>query len=247
MKKLHSFAFYALVTPVITLAASTALAQQPAGQDANRDQQTTQRGQDTTPSTPASSQSGQATQRDNPAIAQGSRPVGQGTPTNPQADQSAQRPGQSSATPQAAGQSTQRATPAAPATPVTAQGAQSSQRGSAAAQVATGRDSASDRMEHRGYLNTAPARGMQVSELMGAEVSTSGDEDIGSIDELIIDENGQIVAIVVGVGGFLGMAEKNVAIGWGHITRTGTADDQELKLDVTREELTAAPEFERDE
>lgn len=228
MKKLHSFAFYALVTPVITLAASTALAQQPAGQAADREQQTTQRGQDVTPSTTRSTQADQATQRGsqtNPTITQGSRPVGQATPT--QAGQSTQSAGQ--------------------ATPATSQGAQSSQRGSQTAAQVANRETETERMEHRGYMNTAPARGMEVSDLIGAEVSTVGDEDIGSVEELVIDENGQIVAIVVGVGGFLGMAEKDVAIGWGHVTRSGNADDHELRIDVTGEELRAAPEFKRDE
>lgn len=100
-------------------------------------------------------------------------------------------------------------------------------------------------MENRGYLDSVPANGMHASDLIGAEVKTDGDEEVGSISELIIDESGQVVAVVIGVGGFLGMGEKDVAIGWDDVTRTGTGDDQELRIMMTRDELTSAPMFER--
>ncbi|WP_018167951.1 PRC-barrel domain-containing protein [Thioalkalivibrio sp. ALMg9] len=107
------------------------------------------------------------------------------------------------------------------------------------------RDAGDEFAERKGYLESAPADGMQASDIMGTDVKTAGDENLGSVDDLIIDENGQVVAIVVGVGGFLGIGEKDVAIGWGHVTTSGTADDRELRVDVTREELRDAPEFER--
>ncbi|SFR42230.1 Sporulation protein YlmC, PRC-barrel domain family [Marinobacter daqiaonensis] len=94
------------------------------------------------------------------------------------------------------------------------------------------------------YMQSAPAEGMQASELIGAEVNTTGDEEVGSVSDLIIDKNGQVVALVVGVGGFLGMGEKDVAIGWDHLTKSGTADEQELRINLTREELQSAPEYE---
>ncbi|MEX2489560.1 MAG: PRC-barrel domain-containing protein [Pseudomonadales bacterium] len=223
MKKLHSFAFYALVTPVITLAAGSALAQQAAGQDPSHDQ-STQRDQDTTRSTTRTPAGDQSTQR-----------TGQSTPGAIQSDPGSRQSGQSS-------QSTSQ--------PSTAQSNQSSQRaGQSDSQTAAERLNASNqsRMQNREYLSSAPANGMHASTLIGAEVSTSDGEDLGSVDDLIIDEDGQVVAIVVGVGGFLGMAEKNVAIGWGRVTQSGTGEEQELRVDLTREELRSAPEFEETE
>lgn len=99
-------------------------------------------------------------------------------------------------------------------------------------------------MENRGFLDVIPADGLQASTLIGAEVKTTNGEDVGPVNELIIDSKGQVVAIVIGVGGFLGMGEKDVAIGWDDVTKTGNADDQELRIAMTREELSAAPEFE---
>lgn len=105
------------------------------------------------------------------------------------------------------------------------------------------------RMEHRGYMDAAPTNGMHASNLIGAEIKTSGDDEVGSVSDLIIDEKGQVVAVVVGVGGFLGMGEKDVAIGWDDIDKSRNADDDEdeLRINMTRDDLMSAPEFKPDE
>lgn len=97
---------------------------------------------------------------------------------------------------------------------------------------------------NRGYLASAPPNGMHSSYLIGASVQTTGGEDVGPVEDLVIDKDGQIVAIVVGVGGFLGLGEKRVAIGWDDVTMSGRADEMELRIASTREALTSAPEFE---
>ncbi|WP_214000955.1 PRC-barrel domain-containing protein [Arsukibacterium sp.] len=101
------------------------------------------------------------------------------------------------------------------------------------------------RMKNQDYLTAVPANGMHASHLLGAEVQTNNDEDIGEVVDLIVDSNGQIQAVIVSVGGFLGMGEKDVAVGWGHVKRSGKADEQELRINVSRDELTSAPAFER--
>jgi len=98
-------------------------------------------------------------------------------------------------------------------------------------------------MQNRGYLTAAPPHGLQASNLIGTEVKTTGDEEVGSVSDLIIDENGRVVAIVVGVGGFLGLGERDVAIGWDDVTKSGSSADQHLRIDATREELSAAPAY----
>lgn len=99
------------------------------------------------------------------------------------------------------------------------------------------------RSTDRRYFNTTPASASHANNLVGATVKTTGGEEIGTVGDLIIDKNGQVIAIVVGVGGFLGMGEKDVAIGWEHVTRSGSRDDRVLHIDVTGKELRAAPSF----
>jgi sporulation protein YlmC with PRC-barrel domain len=49
------------------------------------------------------------------------------------------------------------------------------------------------------------------SKLAGLDVYNN-DEKIGDIDELILGQDGKIEAVVIGVGGFLGIGEHNVAV-----------------------------------
>lgn len=93
------------------------------------------------------------------------------------------------------------------------------------------------------YMESAPASGMQASNLIGSDVMTSGDEEVGEISDLIIDQDGKVAAVVVGVGGFLGMGEKDVAISWDKITQSGTADDKKLRINESRDALRDAPEY----
>jgi hypothetical protein len=61
----------------------------------------------------------------------------------------------------------------------------------------------------------------------------------------VIDEDGQILAVIVEVGGFLGMGQKNVAIPWDSVERTMNekGDGYELHVSATKEALTDAPEY----
>ncbi len=100
-------------------------------------------------------------------------------------------------------------------------------------------------MKSQSYMEAAPANGMHASKLIGADVITTGDENVGSVSDLIIDKDGQVVAVVVGVGGFLGMGEKNVAISWDKVMKSGTADmnKQELRIEESRDALLSAPDY----
>ena len=63
-------------------------------------------------------------------------------------------------------------------------------------------------------------------------------------DDLVFDENGQITAVVIGVGGFLGIGEKAVAADFDALEFTLAADNTERwVLPTSAEGLTAAPEF----
>ncbi len=100
-------------------------------------------------------------------------------------------------------------------------------------------------MKNQRYLDSAPANGMQATDLIGTDLKTSGDESVGEIGDLIIDQDGKVVAVVVSVGGFLGMGEKNVAIAWDEVKMSNNPDDRDLRVDVTRDELESAPGFEK--
>jgi sporulation protein YlmC with PRC-barrel domain len=52
----------------------------------------------------------------------------------------------------------------------------------------------------------------RASKVVGLSVYNDKNESLGSINDLLTDKNGKIVAVVIGVGGFLGVGEQLVAI-----------------------------------
>ncbi|MEX0590564.1 MAG: PRC-barrel domain-containing protein [Xanthobacteraceae bacterium] len=82
------------------------------------------------------------------------------------------------------------------------------------------------------------------STLIGLKVKGSGDENIGSISDLLVEKDGKIVAAVIGVGGFLGIGQKNVAVSFESLNLTRTAEGTEQAvLRLTKAELESAPDF----
>jgi sporulation protein YlmC with PRC-barrel domain len=62
------------------------------------------------------------------------------------------------------------------------------------------------------FITKIEANHVMASDLIGTRVVGSNNESIGDINDVIMDRNGQIMAAVVGVGGFLGIGEKDVAV-----------------------------------
>lgn len=68
--------------------------------------------------------------------------------------------------------------------------------------------------------------------------------NLGKISDLVLDENGQVAAVVVGVGGFLGIGEKQVAVDFSALQFQIAADNTErYVLQTTKDQLTQAPDF----
>jgi len=75
------------------------------------------------------------------------------------------------------------------------------------------------------YLTEQAENQISVNDFMGQPIYTSDNQSIGDINDLLVQEDGGIVAAVVGVGGFLGIGQKNVAIPFDNITITREMDD----------------------
>jgi sporulation protein YlmC with PRC-barrel domain len=52
----------------------------------------------------------------------------------------------------------------------------------------------------------------RASDLIGTSVVGNNNESIGEINDVIMDAKGQVAGVVIGVGGFLGIGEKDVAV-----------------------------------
>lgn len=96
------------------------------------------------------------------------------------------------------------------------------------------------------FLSSPPAQAFGADELMGVELkSQSDDETLGTISDVVIDERGQIAAVVVGVGEFLGLGQKNVAVAWNAIDRSASEDGDgfDLSVNTTKDALRDATEY----
>jgi len=84
------------------------------------------------------------------------------------------------------------------------------------------------------------------SKFRGTDVIGAKDEKIGDVGDILFDKNGTIVGYVIGVGGFLGIGSKNVAIAPASFQVVAGKDpsDYKLRLSMTKEELKAAAAFE---
>ncbi|WP_456777034.1 PRC-barrel domain-containing protein [Bradyrhizobium sp. USDA 4369] len=55
------------------------------------------------------------------------------------------------------------------------------------------------------------------SKLVGVKVYNNNNENVGSIDDLLVDKSGNVKGVVIGVGGFLGMGEHLVAVSFDQV------------------------------
>lgn len=83
-----------------------------------------------------------------------------------------------------------------------------------------------------------------VGDLLGQPVLNDNDENIGNINDLILDAENGIQAAVIGVGGFLGIGEKDVAIEWSELDTAGLDTGEGLRAaGLTQEQLASNPSF----
>jgi sporulation protein YlmC with PRC-barrel domain len=86
---------------------------------------------------------------------------------------------------------------------------------------------------------------LATSEIKGARVINFQNQDVGEIDELLIEpDTGQIRFAVVGVGGFLGLGTTRVAVPWQALQITRENGRVRYMLDATKERLEKAPRVE---
>ena len=97
----------------------------------------------------------------------------------------------------------------------------------------------------RGAAVKPNRRVLSAATLNGDKVKNRAGEDLGKIEDIMIDyEQGRIAYAVVSFGGFLGMGDKLFAIPWKAMEID--ASDHSFILDVPKEKLERAPGFDKD-
>jgi hypothetical protein len=83
------------------------------------------------------------------------------------------------------------------------------------------------------------------SKFRGTNVIGPKDEKIGDVADVLFDKSGKVEAIIIGVGGFLGMGQKQVALSLASFDVVPGDDggSPKLKLNMSKEQLQQAAEF----
>jgi sporulation protein YlmC with PRC-barrel domain len=94
------------------------------------------------------------------------------------------------------------------------------------------------------FVNVQPADVMAY-DLLGMDVYNNQDENIGEIADMVIDNGKTVRALIIGVGGFLGMGERYVAVDPSTVTLVPEEDnDMRAIINTNRDDLKGAPTFE---
>jgi sporulation protein YlmC with PRC-barrel domain len=80
---------------------------------------------------------------------------------------------------------------------------------------------------------------IRASKLIGSSVYDVQNRDIGKVQDVILNPDGRVAAVIVDVGTFLGMGGKDVAVHLSNIK----ADNNRLTLDMTKEQLQQAQAY----
>src|ERR1700676_5586971 len=83
--------------------------------------------------------------------------------------------------------------------------------------------------------------------VLGRDVRSAADEDMGRIVDVIVDRAGTVRAAVIDFGGFLGVGSRKIVVDWNalHFGRIANKGDS-ITLELTKEQVTAAPEYKED-
>jgi sporulation protein YlmC with PRC-barrel domain len=89
----------------------------------------------------------------------------------------------------------------------------------------------------------------RASKIIGSSIAGPGGATIGDVNEVLVDTDGGVRYVVIGVGGFLGIGEKNVAVPFSQLTIVPTKDGdaiEKISVTYTKDELKQAPTFKYD-
>ena len=85
----------------------------------------------------------------------------------------------------------------------------------------------------------------EVQGILGRDVeSTTANENMGRIVDVLVDRGGQVRAAIIDFGGFLGVGSRKIAVDWNALHFPQPAKpDAHITLDLTRDQVKAAPEY----
>ena len=83
--------------------------------------------------------------------------------------------------------------------------------------------------------------------VLGRDVRSAADEDMGHIVDVIVDRDGHVRAAVIDFGGFLGVGSRKIVVDWNALRFGKIANKKDsITLELTKAQVAAAPEYKED-
>jgi sporulation protein YlmC with PRC-barrel domain len=95
-------------------------------------------------------------------------------------------------------------------------------------------------------MTSVPSSSLTVTDWYKQPVYDQANAKIGDIHDVLVGSNGEVNAVIIGVGGFLGAGEKDVAVNFSSVKKTMKDNKTYLTLDTTKDALKSAPGFKYD-
>ncbi len=96
------------------------------------------------------------------------------------------------------------------------------------------------------FLTTMPENTLLISNIYDQKVYDPSENKIGDIKDIMVDRSGVVRAVIVSVGGFLGMGEKDVAVPMDAVNVTQRNNKSWLTMNTTKDALKSATGFKFD-
>jgi sporulation protein YlmC with PRC-barrel domain len=136
------------------------------------------------------------------------------------------------------------AAPADPAAPATDKMAQNPAPADPAAPAAT--DATKTAAIDKSTLTKLPATDIRAEEMVGTTVYGADDANVGEIGDVVLTADGKVDAYIIDVGGFLGVGEKEVAVGSDNLAfMTDKDGNKYLYTSFTKDQLNAAATYDK--
>jgi putative membrane protein len=118
--------------------------------------------------------------------------------------------------------------------------AQTAPEAAPAAPPPTAASSAEDKAQ---FGTTVPADAFSISTYYNEDVYDTKDNKIGDVNDILLDKDGRVSTVIIGVGGFLGVGEKDVAVPFNALKVAEKNGDRYLVMNTSKEALEKAPGY----
>jgi sporulation protein YlmC with PRC-barrel domain len=81
--------------------------------------------------------------------------------------------------------------------------------------------------------------------IIGTRIKNAEGKDLGEVDQLLIDRNGKVSHVVIGLGGFAGVGEKKVVVPWSELKFAPVTEGKKNAITMDESRLNSAPRYDR--